>query len=430
MSNRICAGCPPGQPHDKLPAMPEFLSLVPPPEALEILLAHLDLPVVAETIPTRAALGRVLGEDLQATVALPEFPRSTVDGFAVRARDTFGASDALPAYLRLAGEIPMGARAPFDLEVAECALIHTGGMVPTGADAVVMVEHTRATSPVEIEVYRAAAPGENVIQVGEDVRAGQVVLKRGTRIRPAELGGLMALGFVETPVTRKPRVAILSSGDEVVPPEVEPEPGQVRDVNSYALEALVRAAGGEPVLYPILPDRIDAFREAAQRALASSDLVLFTAGSSVSVRDLTAEVIAGLGEPGVLVHGISVRPGKPTILAVCGGKPVVGLPGNPVSALVIARIFVVPVIERFLGLERSGAEASVAARLMANIPSQAGREDWIPVRLTLDSDGYQAEPVYGRSNLIFTLTRADGLIRIPAPANGLATGSTVVVYLL
>jgi molybdopterin molybdotransferase len=410
--------------------MPEFLNLIPPPEALERFLTHLDLSPTVETVPVRQALGRVLAEDLRAAVPLPEFARSTVDGFAVRARDTFGAGDALPAYLKLKGEVLMGTLPGFELSAAECALIHTGGMVPPGADAVVMVESTGETPLGEVEIYRPAAPGENVIQVGEDVREGEVVLKRGVRIRPAEIGGLMALGLTDVPVARGPKVAILSSGDEVVPPETAPALGQVRDVNSYALEALVRAAGGDPVLSGILPDRIEAFREAAEQALAACDLVVFTAGSSVSVRDLTAEVIAGLGEPGVLVHGVSVRPGKPTILAVCGGKPVVGLPGNPVSALVIARLFVVPVIERYLGVLRPQAEASVVARLAANLPSQAGREDWVPVRLSPDADSYRAEPVFGRSNLIFSLARADGLVRIPAAANGLPAGAAVTVYLL
>jgi molybdopterin molybdotransferase len=195
------------------------------------------------------------------------------------------------------------------------------------------------------------------------------------------------------------------------------------------LEALVRLSGGEPVLSGLLPDRIEAFQAAAEQALAASDLVVFTAGSSVSIRDLTAEAIAGLGEPGVLVHGVSVRPGKPTILAVCGGKPVIGLPGNPVSALVIARIFLVPLIRLYLGLGETIAP-TVPARLRANLPSQAGREDWVLVKLALESDGYWASPVYGRSNLIFTLVRADGLVRIPAAANGLEAGSPVEALLL
>lgn len=410
--------------------MPEFLSLVPPPQALKVLLDHLDLQASEETVPSREAFGRVLAQDLLAPHPLPDFPRSIVDGYAVRAGDTFGASDALPAYLRLIGEIPMGGSAPFELAAGECAVIHTGGMVPPGADAVAMVEDSGETPVGEIEIYRAAAPGENVIQVGEDVRVGEVVMRRGTRVRPAEIGGLMALGVAAVRVARKPKVAILSSGDEVVPPEVETSPGQIRDINSYTLEALVRESGGEPVLGAILPDRIEAFQEAADKALAGSDLVVFTAGSSVSVRDLTAEVIAGLGTPGVLVHGVSVRPGKPTILAVCGGKPVIGLPGNPVSALVIARLFVVPLIERLLGLRAAQTTPSVPARLAANLPSQAGREDWVPVRLVRSGEDLLAEPVYGRSGLIFTLARADGLVRVPASANGLPAGEAVVVYLL
>jgi len=231
-------------------------------------------------------------------------------------------------------------------------------------------------------------------------------------------------------VARRPRVGILSSGDEVVPPDMPTQPGQVRDVNTYTLRALIAQAGGEPVPYGIIPDNAEAFRKAARRALDACDVVVFTAGSSVSVRDLTAQTIDKLGKPGVLVHGVSVRPGKPTILAMCDGTPVVGLPGNPVSALVIAQIFIVPVVERFLGLKTARPRPSVLARLSLNLSSQAGREDWVPVQLVATPNGYRAEPVFGKSNLIFTLARADGLIRISADANGLAAGEKVEVMIL
>ncbi len=407
--------------------MSEFLSLIPPAQAFEKWVSEIEVRPLPEQMSTENASGRVLWEDLKAPHALPSFTRSTVDGYAVRAADTHGASESLPAYLALIGEVGMGARPDFSLGGGDCALIHTGGMLPEGADAVVMVEHSQAASDIEVEIMRAAAGGENVIFVGEDLEAGQVAITRGTRLRPAEIGGLMAFGITQVQVARQPVVAVLSSGDEVVPPESNPGPGQVRDINSYTLQALIRRAGGHPVLSGIIRDDPAAFQESAEQALAASDILLFTAGSSVSVRDLTARTIDALGAPGVLVHGVSIRPGKPTILGVCRGKPVIGLPGNPVSALVIAGIFVVPMVERLLGLQNPGPPDSVEALLEVNLPSQAGREDWVPVRLEPGESGYRAVPVFGKSNLIFTLVGADGLIRIPPQANGLPAGSRVRV---
>ncbi len=420
---------------------PEFLTLLPPADALKILLDPLQPLCSTESVPSAQALGRVTARPVVAPHPLPPFPRSTVDGYAVRAADTYGASEGLPAYSQLIGEVPMGAAPAFELETGQCALIHTGGMLPPGSDAVVMLEVTqmvreparqeaRFAAPGEIEILRAAAVGENVIATGEDVTAGQEVIAAGTRLRPAEIGGLMALGLTHLEVARRPRSAILSSGDEVVPPEAQPGPGQVRDVNAYTLSALVQETGGEPVLFGILPDRSEALLAAARRALAECDLLVITAGSSASARDLTAQAINALGLPGVLVHGVNVRPGKPTILGICDGKPAIGLPGNPVSALVIARLFVVPAIEKLLGLRPAPRPPSVLARLTLNLPSQAGREDWVPVRLVHREGETLAEPVFGKSNLIFTLARADGLVRIPPDATGLETGERVEVVLL
>ncbi len=410
--------------------MPEFLELLPPPEALSRLLAHVPASAETEMVDTAQALGRVTASVVIAPHPLPAFPRATVDGYAVRASDTFGASDSLPAYLEVVGEVPMGAAVDFILAPGQCALIHTGGMLPGGADAVVMVEHTQSARPGEVEVLRAVAVGENVLKVGEDVAAGEVVIHPGVRLRPAEIGGLMALGLTRVLVTRQPRLGIISSGDEVVAPEVAPAPGQVRDVNAYTLSALVQETGGVPLRYGIVPDREDALRAVAGKALAECQAVVITAGSSASTRDLTAKVINDLGKPGVLVHGVNVRPGKPTILAVCDGKAVIGLPGNPVSALVIATLFVKPLIERLLGLQAERPRPSRLARLRLNLPSQAGREDWIAVRLLSTPDGYQAEPIFSKSNLIFSLARADGLVRIPADATGLAAGEMVEVLLM
>lgn len=410
--------------------MPEFIRLIPPPEALARLLEGLNFKPKPEEISSDEALGRVTAAPVAATQALPAFPRSTVDGYALRAADTFGASESLPVYLNLHGEIRMGTRPDFALEVGVCALIHTGGMLPEGADAVAMIEHTQVSKQDEIEVLRSVAVGENVIKVGEDVKEGEIVIPAGRYLRPAEIGGLMALGQISVRVSRRPRVGILSTGDEVKPPETEVGPGQVRDINTYSLASLVVEAGGEPKPYGIIPDHEKALFAAASKALAECDLVVITAGSSASVRDLTAQVINELGAPGVLVHGVNVRPGKPTILGICGGKPVIGLPGNPVSALVIAGLFVRPVIENMLGLEKERPQGSITAELAVNLASTAGREDWVPVRLHKTDRGYSADPVFGKSNLIFSLVGAEGLIRIPPDATGLAAGESVEVHIL
>ena len=419
--------------------MPEFLTLLPPDDARTLLLSHLSQPKIdSQSIAVTSSLGRFTASDIFAPHPLPDFPRTTVDGYAVRARDTFGASDSLPAYLTLIGEVPMGDAPIFEIESGQCALIHTGGMLPKGADAVVMLEYTQhivgAGSPrPEIEIFKSVADGENLIRIGEDVAQGQLVIPKGTLIRPAEIGGLMALGITSIQAAKKPRVGLLSTGDEVIDPSQTPRYGQVRDINSYTLGALVEKTGGEAIRYGIFSDSFQVLQEAAAKALSECDVIIITAGSSASTRDMTAEVIRTLGEPGVLVHGINTRPGKPTILGVCNGKAVIGLPGNPVSALVNGYLFVVPVIEKlFSALPKP--KATVQAKLTVNLPSQAGREDWWPVKLIVNRKSpivnYEAEPIFGKSNLIFTLAFADGLLRIHPDATGLSAGEMVEVVLI
>ena len=410
--------------------MPEFLNLKPPTEALNLLVSNVTFLPKPETIPAADGLGRVLFSPILAGYPLPSFRRSTVDGFAVRAEDTFGASESLPAYLPLVGEVPMGAAPEFHLKKGWCATIHTGGMLPEDANAVIMIEHTQQAREGEVELLRSVAVGENVLQIGEDVKQDAEVIPAGTVIRPAEIGGMMALGVSKIQVAARPRVGIISSGDEVVPPDAEIAPGKVRDVNSYTLQALVRQAGGEPVLYGIASDQKDDLENLIREAHRDCDLVVVTAGSSASARDLTALVIDDLGKPGVLVHGVNIRPGKPTILGVCDGKPVIGLPGNPVSALVIAGIFVVPIIKKMLGQVTNKTQPVVEARLKVNLSSQAGREDWVAVKLDEENGHLHADPVFGKSNLIFTLARADGLVKIPADANGIPAGEQVQVFLM
>jgi molybdopterin molybdotransferase len=413
--------------------MPEFLTLLPPDDARTLLLSHLASPIIdSESVDAILSLGRFTASDIFAPHPLPDFQRTTVDGYAVHAKDTFGASDSLPAYLTLIGEVPMGDTPSFEIGAGQCALIHTGGMLPNGADAVVMLEYTQSARTNEIEIFKSLADGENVIRVGEDVAQNQLVIPKGTVIRPAEIGGLMALGITSVDVARKPLVGLISTGDEVIDPSQTPRLGQVRDINSYTLGALVEKCGGTAVRYGIFSDSFQGLKEAAAKALSVCDVIIITAGSSASTRDMTADVIRALGEPGVLVHGINTRPGKPTILGACNGKAVIGLPGNPVSALVNGYLFVAPVIEKLLGVLPK-PKASIQAKLTVNLPSQAGREDWWPVKLIgnrkSEIGNYEADPIFGKSNLIFTLASADGLLRIHPDATGLSAGEIVEVFL-
>lgn len=405
----------------------EFFQVRLPADALAEWLRATPPASLTETVPVLHAAGRVLAVDVTAHADVPAFARSLMDGYAVRAADTFGASATLPAFLTVVGEVPMGAPTALSLRPGEAALIHTGGMLPAHADAVVMVELTQTARDGEIEVLKAVAPGENVLQIGDDIRTGAVMVRRGHRLRPQDLGGLAALGHTQVSVVRFPRVAVLATGDEVVPPEVEPAPGQIRDVNTYAIAGLIHQHGGVAVPAGIAPDRYETLLNMAQTALAEADMLVLMAGSSVSVRDMTAQVVNALGAPGLLVHGVALKPGKPAMLGVCAGKPVVGLPGNPVSALVVAEVFVRPMLYHLQGAT-APTRNRTAARLTRNIPSQAGRVDYVPVRLTHDDTGHWlAEPVFGKSNQIFTLVFADGLVQVPANATGLSAGTVVIV---
>jgi molybdopterin molybdotransferase len=407
----------------------ELFNVRTPPDALSVLLGQLPARVQIEEVPTWEALDRVLSEDVHAPGDLPTFRRSTMDGFAVRAADTFGATEGLPAYLEIVDEVFMGRAPRTALGTGQCARIATGGMLPDHADAVVMVEQTQEVGPSTIEALRAVAPGENVVQIGEDVRAGDPILPRGHRVRPQDVGGLVALGITCVPVARRLRVGIVSGGDELVAPEQEPGPAQIRDINSYTLSALIRRDGHTPSLAGIFPDEYAALESAARTALAGNDVVILSAGSSVSARDMTAQVVDSLGEPGVLVHGVSLKPGKPTILGVCAGKPVFGLPGNPVSCMVTYDLFVAPTLAHLSGAV-APPRTTVTARLSRNIASATGREDYIQVRLERGRDGgLDAVPVFGKSNLIFTLIRADGMLKIPLDAGGLPAGAQVEVVL-
>jgi molybdopterin molybdotransferase len=414
--------------------MPEFFNVLPPDDARNLLFEHLTQPIDEEVVHTDDALGRITTRAMHAPHSLPSFRRSTMDGFAVRAKDTFGATDALPAFLKVVGEVIMGARAETAIDPGEAMLVHTGGMIPSTADAVVQVELTQAVGgrseiPYEIEVFRATSVGQNVLQTGEDVGEGQEILPARHLMRPQDIGGLLALGIVEIGVAKHPRVAIVATGDEVVAPDQPIAPGRIRDINSYTIAGQVKQAGGIADLRGIVKDRYDALLEMAQQALTNSDMLVITAGSSVSSRDMTVNVIEALGEPGVLLHGVATRPGKPTIVGAVGGKPVLGLPGNPVSAMIQFDMFGAPAVYRLQGLRRRPRKGLVWARLSQNLASESGREDYVPARLEDAADGLNARPVFGKSNLIYTLVNADGLIKVPLNRGGIPAGEMVEVHL-
>ena len=359
---------------------------------------------------------------------LPPFDRSTVDGFAVRAQDTFGASEGLPAYLEIAGAVRMGESPDFALPPNRAAHIPTGGMLPAGADAAVMVEHTQPWGENSVEVLRPAAPGENVVRRGDDLRKGEELLPAGHRLRPQDVSALAGLGLGRVEVCR-PRVGVLSTGLELVPYTDTPSPGQIRDMNGPALRAAVRGLGGVPVDLGIVTDERGALRAALQRGVAECDIVLASGGTSVGAEDLIPEMIDALGPPGVLVHGLSVKPGRPLVIGLVGEVPVFGLPGHPTSALVIFREVVAPLL-RPAREGRPDTFATVQARLARNLPSQAGRQDFVRVRLERHEGEWRAAPVLGPSALISSLVQADGIVRVPAEAEGLYAGEMVEVELL
>ena len=410
--------------------MPELFNVLAPDDALETLTKRLSIRVEPEAVPTHEALGRVTAARVVSPEDLPSFPRSTMDGYSVRAADTFGATESLPAYLEIAGEVPMGRPPAVSLSIGMAAGAFTGGMLAEGADAVVMEEHTQRAGESTIEVLRPVAPGENVLMVGEDIRAGEEVLPSGHLIRPQDIGGLIALGITSLQVARRPRVSIVSTGDELVAPSETPGPGRVRDINTYTVSALVEKHGGVPIPIGLAKDDYEEQRDAAARGLEQGDILIFSAGSSISSRDLTASVIDGLGSPGVLAHGISLKPGKPTIVALVDGKPAFGLPGNPVSAMVVFELLVRPILNLLCGLDPPPDPVTVTARLSRDVASAAGREDHVQVRLNGAREGGRtAEPVFGKSNLIYSLVRADGTIRVPADKAGLYAGEEVEVSL-
>lgn len=410
--------------------MKDFFKLISSNEFL----AHFSAftPLEEQTVPLHSARNRVLARNIVSQEALPPFSRSTMDGFAVRARDTFGCSDSEPALLQVTGEIAMGMPGQeYALQPGQTVRIWTGGELPTKADAVVMVEYTQPYDEESVAVYRPVAPGEHVIQAGEDYQRGAPVLGQNRMLRPQDLGVLAGLGIVSVPVYRKPRVAILSTGDEIVPAEQTPPPGKIRDINSTTLAALVAEAGGVPVTCGIRSDDLEAILSVCTAVLAECDVLLISGGSSVGRRDFTLQVLKALPGVETLVHGVSIRPGKPTILARQDNKALFGLPGHVASAIVVFTLFVRPLLRTYAGLGATLGLQAVKVVTAQQIPSAIGREDYIRVRLTpTENNGPPlASPVYGKSGLLNPLVQADGLLPIGRDIEGLDQGTEAHVLL-
>ncbi|HEY7555749.1 MAG TPA: gephyrin-like molybdotransferase Glp [Candidatus Binatia bacterium] len=410
--------------------MKTFFEVVTPKEALRMLLSA--APVGAETLTTIEARGRVLAEDLYSQVDLPHFHRAAMDGYAVKAKDTFGASATLPAYIKVTGTVEMGQEAVEPVPDGAAMRISTGGMLPPGCDSVVMVEYTEDLGNGMVEIQRAVSPWQNVIQIGDDIRKGDLVFSRGRRLRAHDLGALTGIGVASLKVFKKPIVALISTGDEIVDVTAQPAPGQVRNINQYSLAGLIEESGGELRDYGVVGDDRAALEAIMGDALQSADLLLLSGGSSVGARDITLEAISAMPGANIHFHGISVSPGKPTIFASACGKPVLGLPGYPVSALVIFDLFAAPLLRKLSGENVASStppRKTTRAILKTNVDSPSGREDYVRVALEEIDGRLYAAPLPNKSGAIFTLVKADGMIRIGLNQEGVEEGEEVEVIL-
>ena len=392
-----------------------MLHVKTPEEVLALIEEEFSAVAATEYVSLSVALGRVLAEDIAATEYVPDFDRSTVDGYAVRARDTFGCTDAIPAILPLQGEVLMGEGAAFRLNPEECVAVPTGGAVPEGADSVVMVEYTEDYGDGTIGVSKSVAPGQNLIFRGDDVYPGKVILEKGRVLSSQDIGALAAIGRIQVPVVKKLTVGVISPGDELVPPETVPGPGQVRDVNSPMLEAMLNGFGVHVINYGIVIDNEMLLSEKVTKAVSDCDAVLLSGGSSVGVKDAACRIIESMGS--LLLHGIAIKPGKPTILGKTGAKPLVGLPGHPVAAYFMTKLFVLPLLARLMAKHQESY--TVTAKVTESISANQGRAQYHCCRLERRDGELYAYPIRGKSGLITTLAGADGYFCIDRDCEGL-----------
>lgn len=396
-------------------------------EVIEIINEKFEYNVFSETVGLLDCYDRILHDDVVSDINIPDFKRSTVDGYAVRSKDLFGASETSPSMLDLTGEAEMGKTNLESLEFpGECMYVPTGGMLPEGSDAVIMIEDVEKLDEVTLLANKSVAPGENVIKIGEDIGKGEIVLRKGARLRPYEIGVLASIGCISVRVARKPRIGIISTGDEIVEPGKVPSLGQVRDINSYLLYSLIQESSGEPVMYDFVRDDFDELRDTVGKALAECDTVLISGGSSVGKKDETMNVINSFENSEILVHGIAIKPGKPTILGKAGGKAIFGLPGHPLACAVIYKAFVTLYMNKLTG--KVEAEYPVECGFDINYHKAKGREEYLPVALSQEGDARIASPILSKSGLITGFSKAWGYIKIEKNNEGLRKGQTVQVY--
>lgn len=415
--------------HDQGVCSTGFKHLTTVRDALRIVLSNLPKKSVGvETVPLWATLSRIVARDLVSPVDVPPFDRAAMDGFAVIAEDTYGATVTAPVFLRTVGSVRIGTAPRVSVARGEAVSIVTGGQMPKGANAVVMVEYTKQHEDGTVEVADEVHPAENVARAGEDVRQGTVVLKKGTRILPQDLGMLTYLGLNEVPVMLKPRVAVLSTGNELFDqPTISS--GKIPDVNRPTLIGALRDLGCEPVDLGIVPDELDRIRSELEQGVRTADMVLVTAGTSVGPGDVVPRVIDSLGKPGMLVHGVAMRPSMPTGLAVVDGKPVVSLPGYPVSAYIAFLEFVHPLLSHMLETNFL-PRPKVSARLSQRVVGILGSRTYVRVLVGETDEGCVAQPVRtSGAGILSSLVKANGFIIVPEHVEGYEEGHEVEVEL-
>lgn len=387
-----------------------------------------DIELQSELVSIEAAVGRTAAREVYSQYNIPDFNRSTVDGYAIVASDTFGVTDSIPVFLDVVGEVEMGKATDIVIEKGKAAYVPTGGMVPSGSDAVIMIEHIEEMDSHTIAAYSAVAPGENVIKIGDDMTKGSKLIYRGKLVKPQDVGVLSASGISQIEVFERPSVAVISTGDEIADPFGEIEYGEIRDINTYTLSAMLEEMGAAVTVKSVIKDEFELLKTAVESALTDNHIVIVSGGSSVGTKDVTAKVIDSMGEPGVFVHGMAVKPGKPTIVGKARGKALFGLPGHPVSAVIVFKVLVGHLIAKLMN--RENQKLMIPAVFSTNVHSSPGKETFQMVELQQTENGYSAQPLHGKSGAISLVSRAHGFVRIPHNKEGISKGEVVMVELI
>ena len=387
-----------------------------------------DIKLQMEMINIEETVGRTAAEDVYSKYNIPDFNRSTVDGYAIVASDSFGVTDSIPVFLDVIGQVEMGKSIDIVISKGKTAYVPTGGMVPPGADAMIMIEHIEEMDSSTIAAYSSTAPGENVIKVGDDVSKGDKLIHKGKLLRPQDIGVLTATGVRQVMVFEKPRVAVISTGDEIADPFGELKFGEIRDINTYTLSAMLEEMGAVVTVKSVIKDEYELLKSAVEAALENNHIVIISGGSSVGIKDVTAKVIDAMGEPGVFVHGMAVKPGKPTIVGKARGKALFGLPGHPVSAVIVFKVLIGHFIARLM--DRENLKLQIPAVCSVNVHSSPGKETFQMVELQKVENGYLAVPLHGKSGAISLVSKAQGYVRIPHNKEGINKGEIVMVELL